>query len=464
MKKVRRIMLPFFVSWIVVPIVLAANSICQTVATSRAQTSNLETNKHPASLIGYTLGFPVTTQCDGSNGRNGRAPVYTRARVMDVSGKRYRQYEIFTGLPSELVSTSFDGWLSDQRTALVVAHFNPPLGQMFEIPGDLSADEFVVDSNGRFFSPTASAPVDYVNEAMMPFKVKNASGYLFAGSVPPSSQGPAHFDSFYKMNFDGSNKRKFPSSATNISHGCNPSPTGEVLACEVLSGNQTFVQLFDVETETAVKNARFGPAGLGMVAWAPKAKKFVYMKMLNYILNLGQTDKFVLVEYKDGKWSERPSPFGGSDLVHSLSPCTDLQARDVPAFANGSEIGQWSADGKAYYNSVRVVSKKGEAYNCIGAVFDPDKYSCLTQDDLDARYPALEPSGHSLVFLARRLHPKPCEADREKTCESLVQIYRYDSHKPKPVATQISHFTSNELVIELRWRSLTTVSVEQDSR
>src|ERR1700730_8752858 len=90
-----------------------------------------ETDRGFDSFVGFTLGFPITTTCGGSNGNNGRPSAAQRAMVLDLD-TRHEPYELLSGLPSERVSTDFVGWLSDRRSAIIHATFQPPQGTWTE--------------------------------------------------------------------------------------------------------------------------------------------------------------------------------------------------------------------------------------------------------------------------------------------------------------------------------------------
>jgi hypothetical protein len=394
------------------------------------------TDRCSDALIGFTLGLPVTNICTPPG--NGHPPKARRAMVMDL--KSHKSYELLKSLHSRTVSTTFEGWLSDHRSAIVEA----------KLQDGRRIDDYWVDVKDRHpFTPTGVEPESNLNGATMPFRVENESGYVFAAN-----------GGYFKMNFDGGNKRKFLSDK-KFGHGCRVSPPGNLVACEMRTSPPS-IEVFDVESEKSVYTT--GPTPNGMVSWSPDGAHFVYMRALNETPSGGHENTFTLVKVEKGTWFDIPM---GGGVVHSLSPCSDLPPAGTPFFANGSELGQWSARGDAYYNSVESASGATK-YNRIGIILLSNTgtiaptFTPLTPEGMDARFPALAPSGDSFIFLGRYLDPKPCGSTNNKRCESPVQIYRYDSRKQGRCPKQISHFPKSQLVVyDLHWRSLTEVPIKQ---
>lgn len=247
------------------------------------------------------------------------------------------------------------------------------------------------------------------------------------------------------------------------------------MICEVAQTHDTETdypnqaQVFDVQTGKPVSRKFPTPHG-NAVAWSPDGKRFVYMayayKDTWKDVKTIHHNAFMLAEStgeKDDDWPEKwvANRIGG-EYIHSLSTCDDLPPTDVPVFANGSEVGEWSASGDAYYTSAEFPSGQTH-YNRIGIILlsDPQRLVFLTPEGMDARFPALAPSGDSFVFLGRSLSAKPCASEKKESCESRVQIYRYDSRKPGGRLIPIFHFPDSRLVFDLHWRSQTEVPIKQ---
>jgi hypothetical protein len=435
-------------------------------------------NKDPSSLLGYTLGFPITNHCNAKD-QPGHPPDSTRARIMDVDDQQ--SYELLSELPPWQFSTAFRSWLKDHHSATVQVVLQLPRTNLI---GNW-IDEFVVNpKTGHFATPTDLPRVSYINGALIPYQGSSETGYLFA-----ATNQDGELDSFYKMNFDGSQKQKLViplGKGESIGHGCVVSPKGVRMVCEVAlqhdpntcpSDYPQQAQVFDTQTGQAVSREFPTPNGTA-VAWSPDGERFVYLTYTgSYCAKTYHDNAFELAERhkdKDGHEEWKAKQIGGKtadgkEVKHSLAPCNDLGETDTPMFANGSDAGQWSEKGDAYYNSAEFYDPKtGRRYNRIGFIplapgSNQDLFTFLTPEGMDARYAALAPSPKSLsfVFLGRPLDAGPC-ARADKTCKSPVQIYRYDSRKAGEQSKKLSQILGTSLVFDLHWRSDTDVPIDPE--
>jgi hypothetical protein len=408
-------------------------------ASPKVDLSDLRTiiEKRPNSLVGYSL-----VDCHvGPDCHIGPAKHYgsmsSRAMVMSVdTGK---SYELLRELPSVVprAATSFAGWLPGHRTAIIAGVFFPAAVHTGESQ-DYWIDEYILNLiTGRFFTPTGVMPSGYQNNGMLPFKSSTESGYLFFTGV-----GPGLADE-YKMHFDGSEKKPFPGTGNRFgSHGCWTSPTGELTACELAPCNgaiQACIQIYNLQTGAA--GPKFGPSPIGAVSWSPDGRRFVY---LGGTTPVTCDNALMLVDVQ----ANTTIRIGGT-VIHNCGPGHGIPGEE--AFDGGTELGEWSASGDAYYTSI-VVGSGANRYNRIGRfpLANPDTFVPLTPEGIDARYPALAPTGNSFV----------CLAISKKPDESPIQIYRVDSSNTgQPKFKQVSHIVASKVPNLPSWRVETHVKV-----
>lgn len=382
----------------------------------------------PNELIGYTL------LCDFPDLH---WPKPSQAMVMSVINQR--SYELAKELQTIVprASTQFAGWLSGHRAAILEAVFFPKVGDTTGLT--LWLDEYVIDlRNGRFFTPTGVNAVGFQNSELAPIHRNSESGY-FSSNLDNGLQRA------YTMRFDGSNKTPFPTAGSNTfgNHPCSISPNGELAACETPgppncgAGAQACIQIYDLATGSAGKI--FGPALLGRVSWSPDNNRFVYLGIIPRASQF--RNALVMVDVRAGT----QVPIGGNVQHSAGGPGSNLGGID--AHFAGTELGEWSAKGDAYYNSVIAISA-GHEYNRIGriALENPNTFVGLTPEGVDARYPALAPEGSSFVCLAASLNSN----------EGPIQIYRFDEHDSVHFK-ELSHIKPGKVPADLRWRVETTV-------
>jgi len=158
----------------------------------------------------------------------------------------------------------------------------------------------------------------------------------------------------------------------------------------------------------------------------------------------------VLVDAKTGDTTRL-----GANVVHSVGPGKSPNIQNDYLFAGGSELGDWSADGKWFYISL-VQGSGAKAYNRIGriALSDPDKVELLTPEGVNSRYPSLAPGGSSFVYIATS----------KKLGESPVQIFE-GKVKAGPKGAececrQVTHLPPGWVPNYPYWRAMTSVPVD----
>jgi len=423
---------------------------CISMSFSRTQPISQEMNRaelasilgsRPDSLVGYSLvDCHVGPDCIGPAKHYGSLS----SRAMVISIGTGKSYELLHELPSVVprAATSFAGWLPGHRTAIIAGVFFPAAVHTGDSQ-DYWIDEYVFNlKTGRFFTPTGLKPSGYQNNGMLPFKTSTEAGYLFFTGVPGGSDE-------YKMKFDGSDKAPFPTTGNHFyAHGCWTSPTGELTACELLNCNgsvQACIQIYNVET--GVAGQKFGPSPIGAVSWSPDGAKFVYLGGTNPPTC---DNPLMLVDVR----TSAKSRIGGP-VIHNCGPGHGIAGEE--AFDGGTELGQWSASGDAYYNSV-VVGSGANRYNRIGRITlsSPDAFIPLTPEGIDARYPALAPQGDSFVYLALKNERHGCG----KQGESPIQIFRFNPSAAERLRfSQISDVCANKVPNLPAWRAQTSVPI-----
>jgi hypothetical protein len=400
----------------------------------------------PASLVGYTMvadnyGKPVHD-----------ASLSERAMVLNLDdGKSFEILPHFRLVPRTI--TAFVGWLPGHRRLMVQRGFFPDAILGVDLTRDnldLWLDQYIVDlATGRFFTPTAVQTKGYLNAGMMP-KASTNDGccYLFSvGAAQCPATGTRFCSNEFVMHFNGAFKRPFPEMNNTFgSHGCSVSPTGDRMACELPppcnGAIQPCIQLFDTSTGQQIVR-RVGPSPLGVVAWSPDGKYFVYLAG-----NDPTRTELVLINATTGE-SDRL----GGDVVHIIGP--GIGGPDDDSFNGGSELGQWSADSKAFYISTLQYSGP-TPYNRIGRVLLSDKntFVPLTPVGTNARYPSPAPNGSAFVYIAISAMPKKGEG--------AVQIYKVEiGSDGKPGSPeQETHLPLGWVANYPAWREITNIRVD----
>jgi hypothetical protein len=432
-------------TWLAILLVLFGNRVwCQASPSVDLMT---EARLHATSLVGYTLvadnyGMPVHD-----------ASLSERAMVvnLDTGGS----FEILPALRAVPRATSaFTGWLPGHQRAIIQRGFFPDAVLGIDINRDnldYWLDEYIVElGSGHFFSPTAVQTKGYLNNGLTPTQSSEVGCcYLFSvGAQACPSGGTMLCSREFQMDFNGALKKPFPAISSVFGpHGCSVAPTGERMACELAPPCngliQPCIQLFDTSTGDQIVR-RVGPSPLGVVAWSPDGKKFVY---------LGGSDptrtELVLVDAISGETNRL-----GGDVVHIIGPA--IGGPKDYAFAGGSEIGRWSADGRAFYISILQYAGK-TPYNRIGRVVLPDIHTFvpLTPEGVNSRYPSPSPKGDSFVYTA--ISPTPVKG------EGPVQIYKIDISSDGKLAgpEQETHVVPGWVPNYPEWREMTNVPVDR---